>query len=339
MKLTIIIPALNEEATIGKVIKEIPSNIKGISEIVVVVIDDGSTDETAAIAERCGAVVIKHNRNLGLGMAFKTGVTYAINSGTDIMVNIDADGQFYPTDIPALVAPIVKKEAECTTASRFIDKSLYPDMNIIKFWGNWAMSLLISFLTGQRLYDVSCGMRAYNRHALLNFNLSGNFTYTQEAILNLAYKGIIIKEVPIKVIGRRQNGNSKIASNLFRYAIRTSIIIFRAFRDYKPLYFFGGIAFFFFMLGAGFGVFLLSHYMKTGTLFPHTWAGIAGLTFGLLSVACIIIGLLADMLDRIRMNQEKIIYLIQEGKTMDIPPVTLLEHRQKKGRKKGKKRR
>jgi len=335
MKLTIIIPALNESATIGRVIKEIPNSIKGISEIIVVVIDDGSTDETAVIAERCDAVVIRHSRNMGLGMAFKTGVTYAINSGTDIMVNIDADGQFYPKDIPSLVSPIVKTEAECTTASRFIEKKYYPEMNIVKFWGNWAMSLLISFLTGQRLYDVSCGMRAYNRHALLNFNLSGNFTYTQEAILNLAYKGIIIKEVPIHVIGRRKNGSSKMASNLFRYAMRTSIIIFRAFRDYKPLYFFGSIALFFFLIGAGFGFFLLSHYMKSGTLFPHTWAGIAGLTFGLLSVACIIIGLLADMLDRIRMNQEKIIYLLQEEKKF-IP--TSIEDMGKASRSKHKKR-
>jgi len=320
MKLTIVIPAWNEAATIAKVIKDIPRQIRGISKIVVIVVDDGSSDNTAKIAEKNGACVIRHSRNMGLGMAFKTGVTYAINHGTDIMVNIDADGQFYPKDIPALVAPIVDGEVECTTASRFINKKYYPEMNIVKFWGNWAMSLLISFLTGQRLYDVSCGMRAYSRHALLNFNLTGNFTYTQEAILNLAYKGIIIKEVPIKVIGRRQSGKSKMASNLFRYALRTSIIIFRAFRDYKPLYFFGAISFFFFVVGSGFGVFLLIHYRKAGTLFPHTWAGIAGLTFALLSVACIIIGLLADMLDRIRMNQEKIIYLIQEEKTANSVP-------------------
>jgi len=239
MKLTIIIPALNEAATIGKVIKNIPKKIRGISKIVVVVVDDGSTDKTGKIAEKKGAVVLRHARNTGLGSAFKTGVDFAIDSGTDVMVNIDADGQFYPQDIPRLVSPIVKGEAECTTASRFIDKKLYPKMHWLKFYGNKAMSLLISFLTGQRFYDVSCGMRAYNRHALLNFNLAGRFTYTQEAILNLAYKGIIIKEVPIKVIGQRQNGESKIASNLWRYAFRTSSIIFRAFRDYKPLYFFG----------------------------------------------------------------------------------------------------
>ena len=157
-------------------------------------------------------------------------------------------------------------------------------------------------------------MRAYNRHALLNFNLAGRFTYTQEAILNLAYKGIIIKEVPIKVIGKRQNGESKIASNLFRYAYRTSSIIFRAFRDYKPLYFFGMIALFFFLIGLGFSTFVLIHYAQAGSFFPHKWAAFAGLTAVMISFACIIVGLVADMLDRIRMNQEKIIYLIQQDR-------------------------
>lgn len=314
MKLTIIIPALNEAATIGKVLDAIPESIPGISQICSVVINDGSTDDTGRIAKKHGAVVITHTKNMGLGAAFKSGVTHAIDSDSDIMVNIDADGQFYPQDIPKLVAPIVEGEAECTTASRFIEKELYPKMNIVKFYGNKAMSFLISFLTRQKFYDVSCGMRAYNRHALLNFNLAGRFTYTQEAILNLAYKGIIIKEVPVKVIGTRQNGESKMASNLFRYAFRTGTIIFRAFRDYKPLLFFGSIAALFLIAASGFFTFLLIHYFQTGTLFPHKWAGFTGLLLLLISFGCLIIGLLADMLDRIRMNQEKIIYLIQKGK-------------------------
>jgi len=314
MKLTIIIPAYNEAATIGGVIDDIPKKIPGISEIYPVVIDDGSTDGTAGTAAEHGAHVIRHTRNTGLGTAFRTGVSHALETGTDILVNIDADGQFYPQDIPTLVEPIVQGDAECTTASRFIDKNLYPDMHPIKFYGNRAMSFLVSFLTGQKFYDVSCGMRAYNRHALLNFNLAGNYTYTQEAILNLAYKGIIIKEVPIKVIGKRQAGSSKVASNLFNYAIRTSTIIFRAFRDYKPLYFFGLIAGVFFVIACCFFGFLLFHYLEAETLFPHKWAGLAGLIAALISFACLMIGLLADMLDRVRMNQEKIIYLLQREK-------------------------
>ena len=166
MKLTIIIPALNEAATVGQVLKDIPDSIPGISEIIAVVIDDGSTDETKTISEGEGAVVIRHLKNTGLGSAFRSGLTYAINSGTDIMVNIDADGQFYPQDIPTLVAPIVNGDAECTTASRFIDKNLYPDMHWLKFYGNKAMSLLISFLTGQR-FNRSAFLRCFMWNACL----------------------------------------------------------------------------------------------------------------------------------------------------------------------------
>ena len=314
MKIVIIIPAFNEDATIKDVLRKIPKKIPKISKIETVVVDDGSTDKTKEISKSEGAIVISHRRNLGLGSVFRSGINYALSSGADIMVNIDADGQFNPKDIPKLIAPIADKKVDCTTASRFMDKSLYPDMNIIKFWGNHAMSFLISFLTRQKFHDVSCGMRAYNRHALLNFNLTGKFTYTQEAILNLTYKGITIDEIPIKVIGKRVHGKSKIASNLFRYTLRTSVIIFRAFRDYKPLMFFGIISLMFFIIAFSLFTFLGIHYLQTNSLFPHKWAGVAGITITIISFGCLLVGLVADMLDRIRMNQEKIIYLLQKNK-------------------------
>lgn len=312
MKLVIIIPAFNEDATIKKVLRAIPTNIPKITTIETVVVDDGSTDKTKKIAKAAGATVISHVKNLGLGATFRSGINYALNNHADIMVNIDADGQFAPKDIPKLVAPIAKHHFDCTIASRFMDKSLYPQMNPLKFWGNRGMSFLISFLTRQKFYDVSCGMRAYNRHALLNFNLTGKFTYTQEAILNLTFKGVTIKEVPIKVLGTREHGQSKMASNLWRYAIRSSMIIFRAFRDYKPLFFFGIISLIFLLIALALFTFLGIHYLETKSLFPHKWAGIAGIATSIISFGCFMVGLLADMLDRIRMNQEKIIYLLQD---------------------------
>ena len=123
----------------------------------------------------------------------------------------------------------------------------------IKLWGNRMMSRLISRLAGQTFHDVSCGMRCYSRRAALHLHLLGRFTYTQEVFLNLAFKQMRIVEVPIKVRGEREYGRSRVAGSLWRYALRTAQIIFRCYRDYHPLRFFGGAALLLMLPAFGFG--------------------------------------------------------------------------------------
>ena len=314
MKLRVVIPALNEAPTIGEVIRRIPRQIAGVSEVGVIVVDDGSTDATRATAEAAGAVVVRHNRNRGVGAAFHTGVEKALDDGADLMVNIDADGQFAPEDIPQLLAPILNGEADFVTASRFIDRGLYPDMPRAKFWGNRMMSALISFLAGEKYHDVSCGFRAYTRDALLRLNLFGRFTYTQETFLDLSFKGLEIREVPIRVRGERATGKSRVASNLWRYAGRTTQIIFRSFRDYRPMRVFGPVALFLMALGLLLGSFLLIHYLRAGSLTPHKWAGFTAAFAFTLGFLVLTTGLVADMLASVRMNQERILYLLKKRK-------------------------
>jgi len=185
----------------------------------------------------------------------------------------------------------------------------------VKFYGNRCMSALISFLVGKKFYDVSCGFRAYNRDVLLQMNLFGQFTYTQETFMDLSFKGMEIQEVPVRIRGTREFGKSKVASNLFDYAIQTSKIILRSFRDYKPMILFGCIALGFLLLGLILTGFLAVHYARTGTFTPHKWAGFtAGLLFGLGSIT-LVTGLLADMLGRVRRNQERILYMMKNNGT------------------------
>lgn len=313
MKLLVLIPALNEEKTIANVIERIPRRMDRIDSIEVVVIDDGSSDRTAELAARSGAQVISHARNRGVGASFQTGVAYAIDRGADIVVNMDADGQFNPEDIPALVQPISRGEADMVTASRFKDRELWPKMSLVKFWGNRAMSLLISCLTGRKYYDVSCGFRAYSRETLLQMNLFGQFTYTQETFLDISFKGIEIGEIPIRVRGTREFGKSRVASNLFKYALQAFKIIFRSFRDYKPMLVFGGIGAVFFLLALMLAGFLLGHYLLTGAFSPHKWAGFTAGLFFVLGLLTVVTGLLADMMGRIRKNQERILYLLKKN--------------------------
>lgn len=310
MKLLVAIPCLNEAESIRSVLEAIPSQIQGIDEILKVVIDDGSTDQTAVEAAKAGAVVVSHGYNRGVGAAFHSAVEFALRKDVDFMVNIDADRQFDPNDIPKLLQPLLTGEADFVTASRFIDPAYYPKMPRIKFWGNIRMAGLISFLSGRQLFDVACGFRAYSREVLLNLNLQGQFTYTQETLLDLTFKNFRIKEVPVHVQYFHER-RSRVANNLFKYAFNASMIIFRCYRDYHPLRFFWFIAGCLFLVSIGFGSILLVHFLRTGLFSGQIWAGFTAGFFFMIGLSFFISGIVTDMLNRQRANQERTIALLK----------------------------
>lgn len=126
MKLLVIIPALNEEATIGDVVKCVPRAINGVTDVQVLVVDDGSTDTTAIRAKAAGATVVRHKTNRGVGSAFATGVQAALDRGADLVVSMDGDGQFAPEHIPNLLRPLLNDNVGFVTCTRFPDPELIP---------------------------------------------------------------------------------------------------------------------------------------------------------------------------------------------------------------------
>src|SRR3989344_5023122 len=156
MKLIVIIPAYNEERTIGSVIKSIPEVNGRISKTEVLVVNDGSTDNTEKIALENGAIVVNHFSNKGVGMAFRTGIENALKRKADVIVNVDADGQFNPLDVPKLISPILDNKADFVTATRFKDGNLIGSMPFVKKIGNRMFTSLTSFLVGQRFTDTQC---------------------------------------------------------------------------------------------------------------------------------------------------------------------------------------
>ena len=308
MHLVIIIPCLNEEKTISNVINAIPENFDGVSKRSVIVVDDGSIDKTSQLAEDAGAMVVRHPYNQGVGAAFQTGIEASLKLRADIIVNMDGDGQFNPADIAALIKPIISREADFVSASRFMDPLLVPEMPEIKKWGNKRIAHLVSFLVRKKFYDVSCGFRAYSKDAALRLNLFGKFTYTQETFLDLAFKGLKIIEIPVKVRGVREFGKSRVASNLFNYALNTSRIILRTFRDCRPMQFFSIITLVMMIIAFALGAFFLGHYIVAGKFYPHKWAGFCSGFFVFIGLAFFITGLVADMLARIRQTGERILY-------------------------------
>ena len=305
-KIGLLIPAFNEEENIGGVIKLVPDYVD-----LIMVLDDGSVDNTVEIARGHGATVISHRKNKGVGATFNTGIREMLKTDIDIMVNMDADGQFNPNDIEKLVMPVIEGKAEFVTASRFLDKSMIPRMPGIKKWGNLRMARLISWLTGQKFYDVSCGFRAYTREVLLRMNLFGTFTYTQETFIDLVFKNVDIMEVPVEVLGKRAIGKSRVASNLFRYTYQTSKIIIKTFRDYKPFKLFGFIAIIFFIIALIALAYMFYHKISTGEFTPYKWLGFAGGSSILISLISLLLGFILDMFARMRHNQEEILFQLK----------------------------
>ncbi|MFC6860457.1 glycosyltransferase family 2 protein [Zunongwangia atlantica] len=306
-KTLVYIPAFNEEKTIEGVIKSI-FNLDSL-KCEVLVVDDGSNDLTAKVSKEAGAKVISHYSNKGVGKAFETALNYSVNNRYDFLVSIDADGQFDVNQILDLVNPIMLKEADFSIGDRFYNRRPN-EMPKIKYWGNKRISNIISVITKIRISDSSCGFRAYSRECLISLNLQGAFTYTHETILDLLDKNFRVAQIPVKV--KYFEGRvSRVANNLFRYAFKTSIIIFKALKDYKPFQFFFTIASIVFLLAVIIGGFVFYHWLDTGYITPYKSLGIFSLALLGMSVLLVILALIADMLNRIRRNQEKILLLLK----------------------------
>lgn len=214
--------------------------------------------------------------------------------------------KYHKDEIINPVADFIQQE-RCNILRSLLKDISTTQVPFIKRWGNKAFNSLINILTRQHFTDTQCGFRAYSREAILRLNLFGGFTYTQEVFLDLVNKGLKIEQVPIKV-KYYKNRKAKISSSLFNYFLRTIVIILRTFRDYKPLVFFGIPGLTVFGAGIIFELYSLIYWLihhQTTPVRMYFFIGIALLTFGFL---LIIPALIADMLKRIRQNQEEILY-------------------------------
>lgn len=308
MKVVVMIPAYNEERTIGRVIKEIPRDIS--EHVEVLVINDGSRDRTWKVAKRAGAdKVVSHKRNKGLGHAFRTGIDCALRMGADVIVNIDADGQFNPKDIPRLVKPIVNEEADMVTCTRFAKGA--PKMPAVKKFGNKRFTNLVNRLTGEKFTDTQCGFRAYSREAALRLTLFGGHTYTQEVFLNMVSKGMKIKEVPCRVKGERE-GKSRVVSSISGYGTLSLLLLIRAYRDFRPLRFFGTLGMILFIPGLVIGIVLGLRMLIYNVVSPYLSLVYVGVVLIMVGALLLIMALIADMYFRQRLLQEEILYRLKK---------------------------
>ncbi len=192
----VFLPAHNEENAIGEVIKQIPREFHPAVKVSVLVIDDGSTDRTVAVAKNAGAdYIYSFDKNQGLGAAVRKGLSYAVELGADIGVMLDADNEYPGWQLPDLLEPLFKGEADYVMGSRF--KGTIEGMRLHRRLGNYCFTFLQSLLLKKWIYDGQSGMRVFSREAMQHGEIIHDYNYAQVLTLNLVRKGFRVTEVPI----------------------------------------------------------------------------------------------------------------------------------------------
>ncbi len=232
MKLIVQIPCHNEAEALGATLAAIPRQIDGIDTVEIVVVDDGSTDETVAIARREGVEhIVGFARQRGLARAFKAGLTESLRQGADIVVNTDGDNQYEGADIPKLVAPILAGEADIVIGDR--DTATLAHFSVAKKLfqklGSWAMRRL----SGTTIADAPSGFRAYSREAALRINVVTDFTYTLETLIQAGKRKMAVVDVPIR--SHPTPRSSRLARTMGHYVAQAGGAMARTYALYEPL--------------------------------------------------------------------------------------------------------
>ena len=219
-----IVPALNEEGSLGQIIDEIRGFDPGFE---IVVVDDGSTDRTAEVAASKGAVVVPLPFNIGIGGAVQTGYQYAYENDLDLAVQVDGDGQHDPKELPAILGPVIDGRADVVIGSRFAGAGAYR-AELSRRFGIRLFARVVSILVGQRLTDTSSSFRAVNRRGIAVFaaDYPHGYLETVEATVMAAKYGLCLHEVPV-VMRTRAAGRSTLTTTMSTfYAFKVLVALF-----------------------------------------------------------------------------------------------------------------
>jgi glycosyltransferase involved in cell wall biosynthesis len=293
VKVFVQIPCLNEEATLPAVLESIPDRIEGVDDLEVLVIDDGSSDRTADVADAHGVKhIVRHTRTAGLARSFRDGIDYALDHGADIVVSTDGDNQYPQERIPDLVAPILAGEADIVIADR--QTAAIAHFSSYKKLMERVGSAVVNVAADTDLPDAPSGFRAYSRESLLRLNIVTDFSYAMETIIQAGHKRLRIVSVP--VVTNPKTRESRLFTNDFQHMSRSGSAIIRSYLMYKPY----GV---FITLAGVFGVLAaipMVRFVILWAIHPEHTGNVQSLIFGaIMAVAALLslaLGVLADLL-------------------------------------------
>ncbi|MCX6371043.1 MAG: glycosyltransferase family 2 protein [Solirubrobacterales bacterium] len=232
MKLIIQIPCLNEEATLPQTLADLPREVYGITDVEWLIIDDGSTDATVDVARANGVDhIVRLTNNRGLAAGFQAGLDACLKLGADVIVNTDADNQYYGADIAKLVEPIVEGRADMVVGDRQTDtiEHFSPIKKRLQKLGSW----VVRQASETDVPDTTSGFRAYNREAALQMAVVSRFTYTLETIIQAGKLLVAVEDVPIRT--NPVTRESRLFPSTWSYVRRNSVSIFRIYAQYEPM--------------------------------------------------------------------------------------------------------
>ncbi len=231
MKLVIMIPCLNEEATLPLVLKSIPKKIAGIDKIDILVIDDGSTDKTVEVAKSFGVKhFLIHTENQGLSRSFKHGLNRALHMGADIIVLTEGDNQYPQKRIPDLIRPILDGKADTVIADRQTSTIVHFSRSK-KFFQKLGTGVL-NFAAGTNVPDAISGFRAYSRRSAIQLNPIADYSWATETTIQAAHKGHALAILPITTNAKLRE--SRQFKSSWQHIRKSSVTIIRAYVMYKP---------------------------------------------------------------------------------------------------------
>ncbi len=304
MKLIIQIPCFNEEKTLPIVLKGLPLKIKGFDVIERLVIDDGSCDRTALVAEEFGVEhIIRFPANQGLARGFMAGIKRSLDLNADVIVNIDADNQYCADDIQKLVTPILNGKADYVIGARPIDE--IPHFSVLKKWLQKIGSVMVGYVSGTNIPDAPSGFRAMSRELARRLNVYSEYTYTLETIIQAGRNNMSVTSVPIRV--NEDLRPSRLVKGNFSYVKESIITIIRILVVYMPFKFFMTMGAFCSAVGFLVGLRFLYYYFS-GEGSGHVQSVIlAGLLLGI-GFQTILVAFIADLLAVNRKLSEDIRY-------------------------------
>jgi glycosyltransferase involved in cell wall biosynthesis len=309
MKVFIQVPCLNEEETLPAVLQSIPTQIDGVDEIEILIIDDGSSDRTIDVARTHGVThFVTHTRNMGLARSFRDGVDYALAHGADIVVNTDGDNQYPQDRIGDLVKPIIAGEADIVIADRQTQTIAHfsASKKLMQRFG----SSVVNRAASTELPDAASGFRAYSRASLLRLNVLTQFSYCMETIIQAGNKRLPIVSIP--VVTNAKTRESRLFKNSAHHMVKSASAIMRSYLMFKPYVIFATLAVLFGVLAAiPFARFLILWFGR-----GETGGNVQSLIFGsIMSVAALLslaLGVISDLLRTNRILIEEQLERIKE---------------------------
>ena len=301
MKLIIQIPCYNEAESLPETLDALPRWIEGVDTIEILIIDDGSTDNTSEVARRFGVHhIVRHRTNRGLAAAFQSGINKALAEGADIIVNTDADNQYEGRDICKLVAPVLAGEADIVVGDRGVRDNAHfgPFKRLLQMLG----SATVKRLSNTQITDAVSGFRAISRAAAQKINITSSFSYTTEMLIQAGRKRMAVISVPIRTNGAIRP--SRLFKSIPQFISNTGATMIRSYAMYNPLKVFVLAGAVLFLLGA-MPIIRFLWFFMIGEGQGHLQSIVIGGSLMTLGVVAIMFGAVADLVGRNRQLLEQ----------------------------------